>query len=228
MKGEANDRFQLGTLSLNFNELLGSEGGPESNLVFDLGGFESGGALPHHEGVHLEPEHQPWQFTTQPLGRSPYNSNPIEHHTKVVDTLAGSLNPKTAPSPHTIRSLLEVGWSEAQRLLFIIASCSSRLLTWLVTLLRAQMTTTSAKVPLPIQRFRPLSSQPPSTYTPHLYTYNGRKYEMGTPYFDVVCAGKQTDCIVWVDELFNHSRNNLDEDRHTVLGAILPKIPFPL
>ena len=36
-------------------------------------------------------------------------------------------------------------------------------LTWLVSLLRAQMIATSANVPLPIQRLRPLSTQPPCT-----------------------------------------------------------------
>ena len=35
--------------------------------------------------------------------------------------------------------------------------------TCFVSLLRAQMTMMSAKVALPIQRFRPFSTQPPST-----------------------------------------------------------------
>ena len=38
-------------------------------------------------------------------------------------------------------------------------------LACLVSLLRAQMTMISAKVALPIQRLRPLSTQPPSTWT---------------------------------------------------------------
>jgi hypothetical protein len=36
--------------------------------------------------------------------------------------------------------------------------------TWPSTLLRAQTTTTSAHVPLPIQRFWPSRTQPPVTY----------------------------------------------------------------
>ena len=40
---------------------------------------------------------------------------------------------------------------------------TTKALTWPLTLLRAQITTTSANVALPIHRLRPFSRQPPST-----------------------------------------------------------------